>query len=147
MKLKLKVINKQEFYRRLTKQLGVVPIKNAQRACFKSANLVKNEAIKSISQGSPSGPVVTRYNPKRRLRISAAGQPPVTDTGFLVSNITTEVQTEGRRVRGIVRSQAPYSAFLEFGTQQMPARPFMQPALDKSANRIERIFLQEGMIK
>lgn len=147
MKLKLKVINKQEFYRRLTKQLGVVPIKNAQRACFKSANLVKNEAIKSISQGSPSGPVVTRYNPKRSLRISAAGEPPVTDTGFLVSNITTEVQTEGRRVTGIVRSQAPYSAFLEFGTQQMPARPFMQPALDKSANRIKRIFLKEGMIK
>ena len=147
MKLKLKVINKQEFYRRLTKQLGVVPIKNAQRACFKSANLVKNEAIKSISQGSPSGPVVTRYNPKRSLRISAAGEPPVTDTGFLVSNITTEVQTEGRRVTGIVRSQAPYSAFLEFGTQHMPARPFMQPALDKSANKIKRIFLKEGMIK
>ena len=147
MKLKLKVINKQEFYRRLTKQLGAVPIKNAQRACFKSANLVKNEAIKSISQGSPSGPVVTRYNPKRSLRISAAGEPPVTDTGFLVSNITTEVQTEGRRVTGIVRSQAPYSAFLEFGTQQMPARPFMQPALDKSANKIKRIFLKEGMIK
>ena len=147
MKLKLKVINKQEFYRRLTKQLGVVPIKNAQRACFKSANLVKNEALKSISQGSPSGPVVTRYNPKRSLRISAAGEPPVTDTGFLVSNITTEVQTEGRRVTGIVRSQAPYSAFLEFGTQQMPARPFMQPALDKSANKIKRIFLKEGMIK
>ena len=145
--MKLKVINKQEFYRRLTKQLGVVPIKNAQRACFKSANLVKNEAIKSISQGSPSGPVVTRYNPKRSLRISAAGEPPVTDTGFLVSNITTEVQTEGRRVTGIVRSQAPYSAFLEFGTQQMPARPFMQPALDKSANKIKRIFLKEGMIK
>ena len=147
MKLKLKVINKQEFYRRLTKQLGVVPIKNAQRACFKSANLVKNEAIKSISQGSPSGPVVTRYNPKRSLRISAAGEPPVTDTGFLVSNITTEVQTEGRRVTGIVRSQAPYSAFLEFGTQQMPARPFMQPALDKSPNKIKRNFLKEGMIK
>ena len=145
--MKLKILNKAEFYKSLQRRLGVVPIQNAQRACFKAANVVKNEAIKSISQGSPSGPVVTRYNPKRRLRISAAGQPPVTDTGFLVSNITTEVQTEGRRVRGIVRSQAPYSAFLEFGTQQMPARPFMQPALVKSANRIERIFLQEGMIK
>ena len=147
MKLKMNLLNKQEFYRKLNRQLGIVPVKNAQRACFTADNVVKTEAIRSVSQGSPSGPVVTRYNPKRSLRISAAGEPPVTDTGFLVSNITTEVQTEGRRVTGTVRSQAPYSAFLEFGTQQMPARPFMQPALDKSANKIKRIFLREGMIK
>ena len=145
--MKLTIVNKQQFFSKLQRRLGVTPIINAQRACFKSANLVKNTAIRSISQGSPSGPVVTRYNPKRTLRISSAGQPPVTDTGFLVSNITSEVKTEGRRVTGIVRSQAPYSAFLEFGTQQMPARPFMQPALDKNANAIKRIFLQEGMIK
>lgn len=145
--MKLKILNKDVFYSKLQKQLGVTPVKNAQRACFRAANVVKNEAVKSISQGAPSGPVVTRYNPKRSIRISAAGEPPVTDTGFLVSNITTEVKTEGRRVTGIVRSQAPYSAFLEFGTQQMPARPFMQPALDKSAGKIKRIFMKEGMIK
>lgn len=143
----MKILNKKEFYDKLNKRLGIVPVKNAQRACFKAANLVKNEAQKSILTGSKTGPVVTRYNPKRTIAISAPGEPPASDTGFLASNITSEVRTvQGNRVFGIVRSTAPYSAFLEFGTTKMAARPFLQPALDKSAKKIQRIFEKEGMI-
>jgi HK97 gp10 family phage protein len=143
----VKIVNKKAFYEKLNKRLGIVPVKNAQRACFKAANLVKNEAQKSILAGNKTGPVVTRYNPKRTIAISAPGEPPASDTGFLASNITSEVRTvQGNQVFGIVRSTAPYSAFLEFGTTKMAARPFLQPALDKSANKIKRIFEKEGMI-
>ena len=145
--MKLKIANKSQFYESLQKRLGVVPVRNAQKACFKAANLVKNEAQKSILQGAKTGPTVTRYNPKRTIAISAPGEPPASDTGFLANNITSEVRTEqGNRVFGVVRSTAPYSAFLEFGTTKMAARPFLQPALNKSANKIKRIFEKEGMI-
>lgn len=143
----MKLLNKREFFEQLQRRLGTVPLKNAKRACFKAANLVKNEAQKEILTGSKTGPVVTRYNPKRSIAISAPGEAPASDTGFLAANITSEVSVSAGIVRGIVRSSAPYSAYLEFGTQQMPARPFLQPALDKKAKAIQKIFEKEGMIK
>jgi len=145
--VKIKILNKKAFFDKLNKRLGIVPVQNAQRACFKAANLVKNEAQKSILQGAKTGPVVTRYNPKRSIAISAPGEPPASDTGFLASNITSEVRTvQGNRVFGIVRSTAPYRAYLEYGTTKMAARSILQRALDKNAKKIKRIFEKEGMI-
>lgn len=143
----MKILNKDRFIEGLTRRLGKVPIKNAQRACFKSANLVRNTAVQSILTGPKSGPTVTRYNPKRSIKISAAGQAPASDTGFLANNITSEVVVAGKGVTGIVRASAPYAAHLEFGTSKMPARPFLQPALEKNKKKIIEIFLKEGMIK
>lgn len=142
----MKILNRGQFYAKLQKRLGVVPLKHAQRACFRAANVVKNEAQASILTGAKSGPIVTRYNPRRVHATSAPGQSPANDTGFLASNITAEVKTELGKVYGVVRSSAPYSAYLEFGTSAMPARPFLQPALDKNARKIQRIFEKEGMI-
>ena len=40
-----------------------------------------------------------------------------------------------------------YALFLEFGTKDMDARPFMQPALDRNAKKIRQIFVEEGVIE
>ena len=141
--------NREQFFKKLQHQLGVVPRKNAERACFRSANLVKNEAVKSILGGAKTGMPVTRYNPRREHVTSAPGEAPASDTGFLAQNIVAEIQVSTgivSEVIGIVRSTAPYSAHLEFGTSAMPARPFLQPALDKNAQKIRRIFAKEGII-
>ena len=67
MKLKMNLLNKQEFYRKLNRQLGIVPIKNAQRACFKAANVVKNEAdqerIARLTQWSGRDEVQSKEKP------------------------------------------------------------------------------------
>ena len=141
----MKIINKEAFFKRMEKRLGPVATQNAKKACFRAANLVKNEAQTSIAQGAKTGATSTRYDPKRQHRASAAGEPPASDKGFLVSNITSEVDVSRDEIIGIVRSSAPYSAFLEFGTVRMAARPFMQPALEKNADKIEAIFKKEGI--
>lgn len=144
------ILNRKQFFEKLRIRLGEVPIKNAKRACFKAANLVKNDAIKSIMQGSKTGGTVRKYNPNRTHTQSAAGEPPASDTGFLVSNITADVERTGtgfsRRVTGIVTASAPYAIHLEFGTYKMQARPFLQPALDRNAKKIRDIFIKEGII-
>jgi HK97 gp10 family phage protein len=142
--------NRQQFLNRLRVRLGDLPVKNSKAAMFKAVNLVKNEAQQSIMRGSKTGETVKKYNPSRTHTQSAAGEPPASDTGFLASNITTEVEVSGLgadgKVIGSIVSSAPYSKALEYGTVNMPARPFMGPALKKNAGKIRVIFVKQGLI-
>ena len=95
--------------------------------------LIRGEAIKSIQTGAKSGVMYQKYNPRREHRASAPGQAPASDTGNLVSKII--VKQKSSDVTN-VESNANYSAFLEYGTSKMEARPFMFPAFEKSKKPI-----------
>ena len=136
--------NEKQFLANMKKRLKDNAQKNVKRSMAKAVNLVRNEAVKSILLNPRTGPVVTRRGMK--MNISAAGSPPASDTGFLASQISSEVETKGGQVIGTIISAAPYSASLEFGTTKMPARPFLQPALRSSKNKIEAIFKRQGII-
>lgn len=84
------------------------------------------EALKSI-QAQGSGSREMRYNPERMVRVSLPGQPPNTDTGTLVSSI----QFDFKNGIGRVGTNLKYGAYLEFGTSDMAARPWLQPAFLK----------------
>ena len=106
----------------------------------RAGNLVRNTAVESINQGAKSGVMYEKYNPRRSHRASAAGEPPATDTGFLVNNIALKVDIDG--LGASVESRADYSTFLEFGTSKMAARPFMQPAPEENKPKIRRLAKQ-----
>ena len=106
-------------------------VKAAQRAVKLAAVMVHGTAVQSITDGNKSGETYTKYNPRRTHRASAAGEPPAADTGYLHSNIFMDIDSDG--LGASVESRAEYSAYLEFGTADLAARPFMQPALE--ANR------------
>ncbi len=108
----------------------------------RAGNLVRNTAVQSINQGAASGVTYEKYNPRRTHTASAAGQPPATDTGFLVNNIVITMDTADKGLSVNVESRADYSSFLEFGTSKMSARPFMQPALEENRAKINRLAKQ-----
>ena len=116
---------------------------NLRALVGRAGNLVRNTAVTSINQGAKSGVTYELYNPRRTHTASAAGQPPATDTGFLVNNIVLDIDSDGLGAN--VESRADYSSFLEFGTSKMAARPFMQPALEENRPKINRLAKQ--MIK
>lgn len=116
---------------------------DARQLVGRAGNLVRNTAVNSINQGAKSGVTYEKYNPRRTHKASAAGEPPATDTGYLVSNIFLNIDTDG--LGASVESRAEYSSFLEFGTSKMGARPFMQPALEENKPRIRR--LAQQMVK
>ena len=95
--------------------------------------LIRTEAIKSIQTGAKSGVIYQMYNPRREHRASAPGQSPASDTGNLVNKIIVK-QKNRNTVQ--VQSNANYSAYLEYGTSKMEARPFMLPAFEKSKKPI-----------
>lgn len=138
------IVNKNEFFRKITKQLGTMPQRNARKACFQSANLVKNTAIESIVGGSKSGRAYKRGSVTRVA--SAPGQAPANQTGALAGSISARTETQGTIVFGIASASTEYAAMLEFGTQKIAARPYMQPALDRNAAKIKAIFLKQGLI-
>jgi HK97 gp10 family phage protein len=97
-----------------------------------------NTAKQSIQTNSGGGRTYEKYNPKRTHTASSAGNPPNTDTGFLVSNIHVVLDIDG--LGGSVESRADYSGFLEFGTSKMQARPYLQPALEQNKPKIRAKF-------
>ena len=115
--------------------------KDVIRATTRSALVVESYAKEQINRGTASG------NPRGDGSFaSAPGQFPKTDQGILVANISSQVKVEGSSVIGMIISSAEYSQHLEFGTTKMVASPFMQPSLDRNAEKIRSIFVKEGLI-
>tara|TARA_S200000501_G_C20144314_1_gene448607 strand:- start:45 stop:467 length:423 start_codon:yes stop_codon:yes gene_type:complete len=137
--------NARQFGMNMRQKLGVNARKNVKDALEKSVNEVRNVAVESIVRNPRRGAEVRRRG--QTFNISRAGDPPAQDQGFLSSQISVEVKMSSTGGIGKVISAAPYSAALEFGTVNMGARPFMQPALKKSQKKILQIFKREGIVK
>lgn len=69
---------------------------------------------------------------------SAPGNPPNSDSGALVSNITVEKIKGGYDVGS--RKGAPWGLFLEFGTVKMLPRPWLTPAYEKAVAQLMEYF-------
>ena len=139
----LKISNLKAFNKKLNKKLLDNKVKEY---VTRGTAMVMNTAKESIAKGG-TGQLYEKYEPRRSHRASAPNEPPATDTGFLISQITMDVDVKSNgTVVGQVISAAPYSKHLEFGTTQMTERPFMQPALEKNKRKIERLF-KKGILK
>ena len=141
MSIDLKITNLKAFNKKLEKRLQDNKVKEY---VTRATNMVENTAQESIKNRG-TGRTYKRGDITHTA--SAAGQPPATDTGFLGQNITMNVDVKSNgTVVGQIISAAPYSKALEFGTTNMDARPFMQPALEKNKRKIERLF-KKGVLK
>ncbi len=147
MKIKFDIKNLTAFNKSLKKRFTKDALFETKTKMNRSVAIVRNHVVESIQRGAKTGETYELYNPRRTHTASAPGQPPATDTGFLVSNVSTQVKTQGKKVIGQIVSSAPYSAHLEFGTTNMKARPFMQPALQKNKRKIQKIFGEGKYIK
>lgn len=124
------MIGRKAHVARLKRLSGPTMEREVGKALFAAGNRVQVAAQISITAGAVSG--------KGHVP-STAPNPPNNDTGVLAGNIET-IQTAPLVVE--VRSNAPYSAALEFGTSRMAARPFMQPAIDAERKNVEQLVFQ-----
>lgn len=117
----------------LRQRLSKIPLKQQsemQRALTLSALDIRNEAIRSIQQGPATG--VTYGN----HQASAPGEAPSTDTGFLVGSIQSGLVQSGKILEAIAGTDLDYGIHLEFGTRNMAARPWLQPAFERKKKTI-----------
>lgn len=106
-----------------------------------SAQIVRNAVIESLNRTQP---LDTRVSSAGRVSIigrdpSKPGQPPKRVSDTLYKSIVAGVRTKGGELQGVIGSTDEKAAWLEFGTLRLAARPFLRPALKKSAARVKRI--------
>lgn len=109
--------------------------RNIERALNAGALLLENHAKKSILSGAKTGRTYKRGTVSHRA--SAPGQPPASDTGRLVSSFLSQPGPEPLSYD--VHANAMYAGFLENGTSKMAPRPFLQPAMKATADRITQL--------
>lgn len=107
--------------------------RGALAGVLKSANEVRNEVLRLIQQTPKTGRLYQRRGVVHQA--SAPGEPPASDTGNLVRNITVEI--EPATMSATVLSNAAYSDMLELGTTKMAPRPYMRVALGNMQEAIE----------
>ena len=134
--------NLLQFQKRLKKRAEENPLDNAEDLITRATRMVNNRAIQSIARDPKTGRMRPSGSPA-----SAAGEPPATDTGFLVSSISYKVNRTNNEVVGTVSVSAPYAPHLEFGTTHIAPRPFLQPALEENRPKIRKLFKDGGLIK
>ena len=101
----------------------------------RTAQNIRNTAVRSIQKQSPGGVTYEKYSPRRTHVASAPGQPPNTDTGRLAGSIRAVMSGTPT---AYVDALADYAVHLEFGTRNMEARPFMTPAVEQERPKYER---------
>jgi HK97 gp10 family phage protein len=118
---------------RLVRQLSRVHDemrKEVTKLIAKTALAIEATAKKSMSQMGQGRWYTGRGKGRGDHRASAPGDPPATDTGRLRASIRTDL-SELTRLSATVGTEVAYGRFLEFGTANMAARPWLRPAYEK----------------
>lgn len=89
---------------------------------------IENDVKDSIRKPK-SGPIVSRSNPARKVKVSLPGEAPADDRGLLVNSVEVEVDPQEYNIS--ISAAAMYARFLELGTRKMLPRPFLRPALKR----------------
>lgn len=116
-----------------------------QLALADAAEMTMTEAKLSIQARRSKGKSYRTKNKKILHIASAANNPPNTDTGNLVKNIKVKRIQGGYDVGS--RTAAPYGAWLEFGTKNMSARPWLMPAYNKIMPAWKQKYMKRGLVK
>lgn len=136
--------------REIKRRLGTVGLMKADRILEDEAIEMRNTIIRSMQNSSKTGRRYPRGSKKGKMIYhiaSSKGNPPRVDDGGLIASIGVDARRFEVEVGSRITDPA-YPKFLEYGTDKMDARPWLEPAFDKHVGRIKtklRWLLRRGM--
>jgi len=121
---------------KITKGLGVGVRGRLMDAMEDTAIEVRNEIVLSMRSSPATGKLYRaggrlKSGKPRMHRASQPGFPPRPNTGDLIGSIVMDARLTEVEVGSII-TQPPYPKWLEEGTQNMDARPWLWPAQTKA---------------
>ena len=138
MTMKIELIGDKDFEREIQKIKRNAP-QLLDAGLAEMAFDVHQEAIEGIQRSPASG---RTYKRRTITHIASSPRnPPRTDTGNLIKNITVEREGKANYTVGS-RKGAPYGLYLEFGTASIKKRPWLTPAYLKVIKDFKRYFTQ-----
>lgn len=132
MKVQAKISGADAIKKRLA-ALGPATTRAIWPVVVDGALRIQGDAVRSIMD-QKGFEVVTRYRPRREVVVSPPGEAPNSDTGRLAKSITVDLNKSDLTAR--VYTNLEYAPWLEFGTRDMAARPFMGPAFRRQKGSI-----------
>lgn len=123
----VKVTGAKTHKARLKRIRGAAMRAEVGKAVYAAADYLSTEAALSITNGAVSG---------ANHVASAPGEPPNADTHDLDRSIHTERESQ---LKALSVADSDHAAPLELGTSKMAARPFMQPAAEKTRKQAQRL--------
>ena len=106
-------------------------------AVKKAAILIHGAAVEKIQKAKGTGRTYKRRSVTHQA--SSPGNPPRTDTGRLVSSIRFAFPGKRQAEVGSLANVAKYGNMLEEGTENMAARPWLEPTLRENADGISNL--------
>lgn len=139
----------QELGKRLAKLKTDVAVKAAKSATGAGAQIVKKSAVRHVTSNESANSSAVDTGSLRDAII--VKQVPKRQTTLTSEHIVT-VRGRGKKSKktGIKQKDAPHAHFVEFGTMDMPAEPFLRPAYEDSKekavqaikDRLERMIIK-----
>ena len=115
----------------------------ARSRARRAVNALQNSAMRVLA-GERHGKEGRVPNTEARYTMSAPGEPPAVRTGNLRRNwrkyVLAQASMSGTRITARIKSDMPYSEFLEQGTGKMAARPYKQKVRDGAMPKINEIY-------
>jgi HK97 gp10 family phage protein len=88
------------------------------------------------------GNIAEALNEGAESCVSLAQQLAPVDTGFMKENVAQTEAATPDHLRVTMESQADYSVFVEYGTVNMEAQPFMTPAFQSARRQVNNGLLR-----
>ena len=109
----------------------------ARSKATRAVNILQNKAFEVLGQDG-HGRMYGRH------RASAPGEPPAPNSGNLRRNwrkqVLAEAHMEGMRITCRIKSDMPYSDYLDTGTGRMAARPYKERIREEARPEIDVIY-------
>ncbi len=110
----------------------------------RAVNAIRNAEL-NVLKGQRSGKEYRKYPYKSKYRASAPGEPPARRTGNLRMHWNGQVKSESSPGGGVailaeMESQERYAEYLENGTRDMAARPFVEKIKEEATPEIRKIY-------
>ena len=115
----------------------------ARSRARRAVNVLRNSAMKVLA-GERHGKKRPVPHTSKKYTASAPGEPPAVRSGNLRRNwrqyVLAEAHLGGTRITARLKSDMPYSEYLEQGTKKMAARPYKQKVKDGAMPKINEIY-------
>lgn len=122
-----------ELLRRVNSMADPGQARATRRKMLRAGIRVIERHTKNLLVGERSGHVYSIRG--KAHQASAPGEPPAVDTGNLKNSLRVLEVTDDYASFG---TSADYAAYLEFGTRNMAARPYLRPAAENSVRDVEQ---------
>ncbi len=115
-----------------------------EKTAVQGAAMIEATAKKLMTEAEVD---VSKSYGRRKHHPSIPGSAPAVDSGTMRRSVTHDaVKKDGVFIArvGSVLKEPPYPSYLETGTSDMEARPWLQPAVDQNREKIKANFRKAG---